>query len=257
MFEQYKSHSDRSETAQVLIAGCGTGRHAIMSATKYSNVNILAIDLSTSSLAYAKRCSDELGINNITFKQADILKLNELDQRFHLIESGGVLHHIEQTDVALKALVDLLYPGGLIMIGVYSTISRHNVHRCRDYFNKRGYGKTVEDVLRARQKIFSMDDSLPEKRILQSLDFYSLSACRDLLFHQHEHTYQLPELAEMLQRNNLDFLGFELDDMQVRNDYRQQFPDDSTLTNMEYWHTYEKEHPRTFAGMYIMWCQKI
>ena len=256
MFEQYKPESDRDEVTHVLNAGCGTGRHSIMSATKYSNAEVLAVDLSKSSLAYAKRCADELGINNITFKQADILKLNKLNRRFHIIECGGVLHHIEKTEVALNILADLLHTGGLIMLGLYSQIARRNVYKCADYLASRGYGKTIEDVLCARQEIFALEDNRPEKRVLQSPDFYSLSSCRDLLFHEHEHSYQLLAVAEMIQRTGLVFLGFEHNNLQVKKYYRQRFPDDPAMTNLKYWHIYENEHPETFVGMYMMWCQK-
>ncbi len=42
-------------TVDVLIAGCGTGQHAIETAQRFSGARVLAIDLSLTSLAYAKR----------------------------------------------------------------------------------------------------------------------------------------------------------------------------------------------------------
>jgi hypothetical protein len=39
----------------ILIAGCGTGRHPIEVAQKYLDARILAVDLSLGSLCYAKR----------------------------------------------------------------------------------------------------------------------------------------------------------------------------------------------------------
>ena len=40
---------------EVLVAGCGTGYHAIGTAQKYRDTQVLAVDLSLGSLAYAKR----------------------------------------------------------------------------------------------------------------------------------------------------------------------------------------------------------
>ena len=57
------------EKIDILIAGCGTGQHAITTATKFKNSFVTAIDLSVRSLCYAKRKSDELGIKNINFIQ--------------------------------------------------------------------------------------------------------------------------------------------------------------------------------------------
>ena len=45
----------RSKTPEILIAGCGTGLHAIDTATRFKGCKVLAIDLSLSSLAYVKR----------------------------------------------------------------------------------------------------------------------------------------------------------------------------------------------------------
>ena len=40
---------------QILVAGCGTGQHSIATASRFKNSQVLAVDLSQSSLAYAKR----------------------------------------------------------------------------------------------------------------------------------------------------------------------------------------------------------
>ena len=64
---------------KVLIAGCGTGKQ-ILQAVKYKNSQITAIDLSLSSLAYAKRKLDEIGIKNVELIQMDILEIQLLKQ---------------------------------------------------------------------------------------------------------------------------------------------------------------------------------
>ena len=61
----------------VLVAGCGTGQHAITTATKYENSFVTAIDLSAQSLCYAKRKADEFEIKNIEFIQMDLLDLKK------------------------------------------------------------------------------------------------------------------------------------------------------------------------------------
>ena len=255
-FATYKPPDMSSQPVRVLNAGCGTGRHAIMSATRYADSEVLAVDLSLSSLAYARRSAEELGITNISFRQADILKLATLDERFHLIECGGVLHHIENTAAALKVLVDLLYPGGVIMLGLYSEIARSNVAKCVDFIQKSGFRKTVDDVRKARRAIMSLDDSRDERRVVQSPDFYSLSSCRDLLFHEHEHVYRLPAIAGLLNACSLRFLGFESIEPRVMNGYRAEFPHDPDCADLYNWDLFEQQHPRTFAVMYNMWCQK-
>jgi hypothetical protein len=79
---------------EMLIAGCGTGSHSILSAQRFRGVRVLAIDLSLSSISYAKRKTHELGNTNIEYAQADILKLGDIARTFDIIESDGVLHHL-------------------------------------------------------------------------------------------------------------------------------------------------------------------
>ena len=71
----------------VLIAGCGTGHHSIIFAQVLPEARILAVDLSLSSLCYAKEKTRTMGIKNIEYAQADILELGGLDRQFDVISS--------------------------------------------------------------------------------------------------------------------------------------------------------------------------
>ena len=63
------------EVPAILIAGCGTGQHSVVTASRFKNSRVTAIDLSLNSLSYAKRKTFELGLKNIEYMQADILDL--------------------------------------------------------------------------------------------------------------------------------------------------------------------------------------
>ena len=67
--------SNRASAPDVLIAGCGTGQHVATVALQFTGLNILAIDLSRASLAYAQRVTQSLGLSGIDYSQADILAL--------------------------------------------------------------------------------------------------------------------------------------------------------------------------------------
>ena len=99
---------------RILVAGCGTGQNAIATAQRYPAASVLAVDLSLASLAYAKRKTLELGITQIEYRQADILALDGLQQRFDLIECSGVLHHLEDPFEGWRVLAESLRnPGAL------------------------------------------------------------------------------------------------------------------------------------------------
>ena len=107
---------------QILIAGCGTGQHAIGTATRFAECEVLAIDLSLSSLAYARRQTEELGLSNIEYLQAGILEISELDRKFDIIESVGFFTTC--SNLSWKTLSNCLKYGGLMRIGLYSDAAR-------------------------------------------------------------------------------------------------------------------------------------
>ena len=240
---------------ETLIAGCGTGKHAILSATRFANTSVTAIDLSRSSLAYGKRNAEELRVDNIEFYCGDILRLGGIDKSFHIIESVGVLHHLADPEQGLSILRSLLLPSGLMNLAFYSSLARQAVHAAREYLLTGNALPDLNGIRQARSKILSLPDEHPIRRVTEILDFYSLSDCRDLLFHTQETCYTLPEIAALLERNHLDFIGFELPDPRIKMRYLEQFPNDTRLTNLANWHLFEQEHPGTFIGMYSFWCQ--
>ena len=97
-----------SNKPDILVAGCGTGQHALSTASKLLNCNVLAMDLSLASLSYAIRRTQELGIKNIEYMQGDILKLDQLEREFDIIECVGVLHHMDDPLAGWKVLVGKL-----------------------------------------------------------------------------------------------------------------------------------------------------
>lgn len=240
----------------MLVAGCGTGKQAIMSASRFTDSSVLAVDLSLSSLAYAQRKADELGIENIEFAHADILRMATLPDRYHVIESVGVLHHMENLQQGLDVLAGLLHKNGLMNIGLYSEIARRDIAGLQARLREMGLDATPGDIRQARQTILTSDTEAC-RRIARLADFYSISGCRDLLFHVQEHCYRLPEISSMLERAGLRFLGFGWTDRRVPNHYLQMNPDDTLMTDLEKWDAFEQQYPDTFLGMYVFWCQKI
>jgi len=232
----------------ILIAGCGTGQRSIAMAQKFGAAHMLAVDLSLASLGYARRKSEELGLT-IAYAQADILELQNIGRQFDLIESLGVLHHLADPWAGWRSLLSLLRPGGFMLLGLYSEMARRPVLAARAGIAERG----VQDIRGVRQERI-LSGGL-HASILESEDFFSLSACRDLLFHVQEQRTSLAEIARFIQNHNLNLLGFELDEA-VLAAYRTRFPQDKAATNLGLWEAFEADHPGLFGGMYIFWIRK-
>jgi Tfp pilus assembly protein PilF/SAM-dependent methyltransferase len=237
----------------VLIAGCGTGQHAIETAQRFVGAHVLAVDLSLASLAYAKRKTIELARSNIEYGQADILKLGSLGRSFDLIESSGVLHHLADPRAGWRVLLSLLRPGGIMMIGLYSEIARAEIVKTRAFIAEHGFGSTAADIRRCRQALIA--DGAEFSNVVASGDFFSTSGCRDLLFHVQEHRFSIPEIASFIAENGLAFVGFDLDHFTLQR-YITNFPQDKTVSDLGSWEAFERAHPGTFSGMYQFWVQK-
>ncbi len=246
------------QAPDVLIAGCGTGRQALYAASFYRDARILAVDLSLASLAYALRKARESGrdidLERITFAQGDILTLTGLGRSFHVIECLGVLHHLADPLAGWRVLVDLLRPGGLMYIALYSELARRAVVLGREHVASHGYAPTAADIRRCRRDILALPDEHPLAPLRRMRDLYNTSECRDLLFHMQEHRYTLPRIEAMLNELGLRFLGFNTVPRAER--YRNSFPGDPRMTSLTNWHDFEQAHPDAFAGMYNFRAQK-
>jgi tetratricopeptide (TPR) repeat protein/SAM-dependent methyltransferase len=239
----------------ILIAGCGTGRHAVEVARRLEGVRLLAVDLSRVSLGYAKRRTHALGIENIEFGQADILELASLGRSFDVIEAVGSLQTLADPRAGWRVLSSLLRPGGLIFFGLYSEIARRDIVTARDFIAERGYRGGAEDIRRCRQELLDLPRGTPLNNVTSTTEFYNTSECRDLLFHVQEHRTTLPEIKADLAEHGLTFLGFEID-AGARRLYAERFPEDMTMTDLDRWHALETDHPLMFVGMYQFWAQR-
>ena len=249
------AHNDKFKNPSVLIAGCGTGSHAIK-ATRINNAKILAIDLSLTSLTYAKRKSEELNIKNIEFLHADILQLKKLNKRFDIIESSGTLHHMRDPMAGLEILTDILEPHGLMSLGLYSKLARRQIRKARELIINKNFKNTIRDIKDVRELIIDKKKDLSFEGIVQMGDFYSTSNVRDLLFHVQEHCFTLPDIVIILKKLNLEFLGFTFQNPLVKKAFLTSFPNDKNLTSLDNWHKFETENPHIFISMYQFWVQK-
>jgi tetratricopeptide (TPR) repeat protein len=238
----------------ILIAGCGTGQHSIQTASNFSDCQVTAVDLSLASLAYAKRKTTELGITNIEYLQADILRLDQLDQKFDIIESTGVLHHMDEPMAGWRVLTDLLMPGGLMKIGLYSELARHPIVEVRKEITLQKVGTSDIDIREFRRSLAESNDE-NHQLLTKWIDFFSLSMLRDLIFHVQEHRFTLPQIKKCLDELGLKFCGFENKD--IISIFRKLHGEEADIYDLALWHQCEKSNPRAFAAMYQFWCQKL
>jgi SAM-dependent methyltransferase len=111
-------HSDTSYPggSRVLEVGCGIGAQTVTLAQRCPGARFTSIDISSASLAEARRRIDQAGLTNVEFQQADIFALPFAAESFDHVFVCFVLEHLSRPVEALVILKGLLKPGGTITV---------------------------------------------------------------------------------------------------------------------------------------------
>ncbi len=241
---------------EVLVAGCGTGANPISTAAQFLDAEITALDLSLTSLAHAARKTEELGLSNIRYVQGDLLQCAGLGRQFDLIESMGVLHHLEKPALGIDKLTEVLKPGGFMRLALYSKTARSYVRAGQAFVKEQGFATDIEGIRQCRAALIASRGETEAARIVKDYDFYCASGCRDLLMHVQEHQYEFGELRRLIEESGLILVGFANLPWQLRQAYEKQFPQDKDLSSWDNLEVFEAANPDSFAGMYQFWCRK-
>ncbi|MDG2244610.1 MAG: class I SAM-dependent methyltransferase [Rhodospirillaceae bacterium] len=249
------------EHFSILVAGCGTGRVAIEDKLVWPESEMLAVDLSLTSLAYGARRALDLGLEKISFAQGDILELPALDRTFDYVTCTGVLHHMTDPIEGWRALAGLLRPGGMMRICLYSAKARQSVRNVRNLIGPRGDTVNSQKMRVIREGLVAQILTGTESNealhdVFNKLDVYSMSMCRDLLFHVQEQDFTIPRVELALKDLDLRFCGFVDSSRSLLTKYRTFAPKDERGLSLKNWHRFESEYPQTFNRMYDFMVQK-
>jgi ubiquinone/menaquinone biosynthesis C-methylase UbiE len=239
---------------EILIAGCGTGQQALEISLRHPTARILAIDFSRTSLAYAMRKCEELNISNVELAQADILKIASIGRTFDIIYSDGVLHHLGNPLDGWRELLAILRPGGVIHVALYSELARATIVEAQQLAVEQGYSGRPDEIRDFRQQVLAAEPGTSLSIVARRADLFSLSECRDLLFHRQEHRFTIPRIRQFLSEAGVEFAGFTIDE-EVRRQYVERYPG-ASWADLSNWDEFERDHPLTFISMYQFWVHK-
>ncbi len=109
-------HADTSyaDGSRVLEVGSGVGAQTITLAQRSPGARFTSVDISADSLAQARRTTEQAGLTNVEFRQADIFALPFDAESFDHVFVCFILEHLRQPVAALSILERLLRPGGAI-----------------------------------------------------------------------------------------------------------------------------------------------
>jgi len=98
-----------------LDAGCGKGRYTRILARHLDEM--VALDGSLAAEAAARNLGD---LGNVTVVRSDLRRAPFAPQSFDFISSLGVLHHLDDPRQGFSRLLELLAPGGQVLLYLYS-----------------------------------------------------------------------------------------------------------------------------------------
>ena len=196
------------ERLDILVAGCGTNQAAYY-AVKNPNWNILGVDLSDSSLAHQEKLKQKHGLSNLTLLKHDLTKVAALGKDFDFITSTGVLHHLPDPDLGLKALKSVLRKDGVINLMVYGKSLRLGVYVMQEFFKVLGFEQTQKDVDLVRVLL----ESLPEDHIVRrytkvATDLNYDAGIVDTFLHPQDTAYYAGEVFDFAKRAGLEFYAW-------------------------------------------------
>lgn len=241
----------------ILVAGCGTGRHAIQIALTYPHAKIIGLDVSQASLQYATNKRDEYKIQNLEFIRGDLNNILTLNLRFSLIECIGVLHHLQDPLKGCRAILSALEDGGIAKIGLYSAHARTPIADLANLASENEIPYIPSNLERIRNLAIQNYKYKRINEIVNSQDFFSRSGCMDLLFNPLEKAFSIRDIHSLIRTLNCEFAGFENREQRKSPAFRR-FNEHSNIDSLfNDWELFENFNPNFFSEMYLFWLKPI
>ncbi len=193
------------EIKEILVAGCGTSQ-AARYALREPDARITAIDISETSLRHTRNLQRKYALDNLELHQLQIEDVRELGRTFDQIVCTGVLHHLPDPDVGLRALRDVLRPQGAMQLMVYARYGRTGIYMMQEYCRLLGIAPSDEDLRDLDSTLGAVPADHPIAGLMRGTkDFRHPDALADSLLHPLDRAYTVPELYAWLERCDMSF----------------------------------------------------
>ena len=188
---------DARRERDVLDVGCGAGWFANSCSHHYGH-RVTGFDFNAVAIRQARGVARLLkGAGGIDLFVADVFEV-DLDRRFDIVNSIGVLHHTEDCHKAIRRCVRWLRPGGYLHLGLYHDRGRRPF---LDHFRRmQERGASVAEMFEEFQRLeFPAEDRV-----------HLYSWFRDQVLHPHETQHGYAEIAALLEEEGLTVLSSSL-----------------------------------------------
>ena len=199
---------------RILDAGCGTGVSTDYLCHLNPQAEVLAVDISAGALDLARERTRRSGaagrVRELRIEQRSLLDLAG-EGPFDYINSVGVLHHLDQPETGLRALANLLRPGGVMHLFLYADGGRWEIHRTQRSLTRLNVGCGAEGLRLGRQLLRDLPEANRLRRHHEqrwALDTRADANFADMYLHPQETSYDLERLMAFVAAADLQFAGF-------------------------------------------------
>ncbi len=207
----FAGRRDFAKPFRVLVAGGGTGDATIMLAQQLADLGadarIVHLDISLASLETARARAEARGLDAIDFVHGSLIEVGHLGLGpFDYIDCCGVLHHLDDPLAGFRALAACLAPDGGMGVMLYGPFGRTGVYHAQAMLRMLGGDADADVRLDLARRLL---DGLPATNWLKRNPFVGDHASLgdagvfDLLLHQRDRAYTVPEIAELLAGSGL------------------------------------------------------
>jgi SAM-dependent methyltransferase len=189
----------------ILIAGCGTNQASVFAYTNRA-AKVVAVDVSQASLDHNRYLKDKYSLKNLELQLLPIEDVPSLDKKFDLIVSTGVLHHMAEPKVGMKALADCLRPDGVAAIMLYARYGRTGVELMQAIFRDLGLVQDEESLSMVKEAVNSLAPSHPlQSYISIAPDLKFDAGMVDTFLHGRDRSYTVDDCLELVDSAGLVF----------------------------------------------------
>jgi 2-polyprenyl-3-methyl-5-hydroxy-6-metoxy-1,4-benzoquinol methylase len=189
---------------RILLSGCGAFAPYPM-ALSNPKAKITGVDLAQHNLKRAQLHCLLHRRFNVKLLQGDFLDSSVTPGPYHFIEAFGVLHHLDDPAVGMRALEQRLVPGGILRVMVYGRYARQEAESVRRAMRL----LRVRDVAAIKRML---KKAAPGSRLKSYVDAAweakNDSGLADLFLHPNVKTYRIDEFMELVGQSGLKPLLF-------------------------------------------------
>jgi len=189
----------------VLVAGCGTSQ-AAKYALRWPRAQVTGIDVSETSVRRTEELRRRHRLENLEVRLLPVERAAELGRGFEQVVCTGVLHHLPDPDEGLRALRDVLEPGGAMHLMLYAPYGRAGVYLLQDYCRRLGIGSSAPEIRDLAASLRALPPDHPLAPLLRDApDFRQEAGLADALLHPQDRPYSVPQLLDFLGRGGFKF----------------------------------------------------